>query len=112
MESRLERITSLNRSNLEYIESLYQAYLQDPDGADPQWRLFFEGVEFAQKLPGQSQFSAQELSVYNLIEHYRAYGLLKANLQPLGLVGPSTESFELANFNLKPSDLEQTFAVG
>jgi len=108
----LERITSLNRSNLEYIESLYQAYLEDPDSADPQWRLFFEGVEFAQKLPGKSAFSAQELSAYNLIEHYRNYGHLKANLDPLGLAAPATASFELAKFGLKTSDLDQTFAVG
>jgi 2-oxoglutarate dehydrogenase E1 component len=108
----LERITSLNRSNLEYIEGLYQAYLEDPESSDPQWRLFFEGVEFAQKLPGKSQFSAQELSVYNLIEHYRDYGHLKASLDPLDLSKPDTASFDLAKFGLKPSDLDQTFAVG
>ena len=108
----MERITSLNRSNLEYIESLYQAYLEDPESSDPQWRLFFEGVEFAQKLPGKSQFSAQELSVYNLIEHYRDYGHLKASLDPLDLSKPDTASFDLAKFGLKPSDLDQTFAVG
>lgn len=108
----MERITSLNRSNLEYIESLYEAYLENPDSADPQWRLFFEGVEFAQKIPGKGGFSAQELSVYNLIEHYRDYGHLKANLDPLGLAKPSTASFDLAKFGLKQSDLDQTFAVG
>ena len=108
----MERITSLNRSNLEYIENLYEAYLQDPENTDPQWRLFFEGVEFAQKLPGKSQFSTQELSVYNLIEHYRNYGHLKAQLDPLGLIKPRTESFDLGAFGLKPADLDSTFAVG
>ncbi|MGZ3722345.1 MAG: 2-oxoglutarate dehydrogenase E1 component, partial [Bdellovibrionales bacterium] len=48
----------------------------------------------------------------NLIEHYRDYGHLKANLDPLGLAKPASESFELSKFGLKPSDLDQTFAVG
>jgi 2-oxoglutarate dehydrogenase E1 component len=108
----LERISSLNRSNLEYIETLYQSFLDNPEALEPQWRLFFEGVEFAQKLPGQTGFSEKELGVYNLIEHYRNYGHLKAKLDPLGLSQPDTESFNLARFGLSDADLEQTFAVG
>jgi 2-oxoglutarate dehydrogenase E1 component len=105
-------MTSVNRSNLEFIENLYETYLQDPDALDPQWKLFFQGVEFAQKLPGKGQFSASELSVYNLIEHYRDYGHLKANLDPLQLTARDDGSFELAKFGLKTTDLDQTFAVG
>jgi 2-oxoglutarate dehydrogenase E1 component len=108
----LERISSLNRSNLEYIEGLYQTFLDNPDALEPQWRLFFEGVEFAQKLPGQSSFSEKELGVYNLIEHYRDYGHLKAKLDPLGLKQPDNESFQLSRFGLSDADLDQSFAVG
>lgn len=107
----MERTTSFNRSNLEYIESLYQTFLQNPETLEPQWRLFFEGVEFAQKLPLQSQFSEKELGVYNLIEHYRNYGHLKAKLDPLGITPADTASFDLANFGLTPQDLEETFAI-
>ena len=40
------------------------------------------------------QFSAaQELGVYNLIEHYRDYGHLKANLDPLKLAESEMELF-------------------
>jgi len=108
----LERISSLNRSNLEFIESLYQTFLNNPDSLEPQWQLFFEGVEFAQKLPGQSQFSEKELGVYNLIEHYRDYGHLKADLDPLDLIPRREESFELGRFGLSEADLDQSFAVG
>jgi 2-oxoglutarate dehydrogenase E1 component len=108
----LERITSLNRSNLEYIESLYQKFLEQPESLDPQWRLFFEGVEFAQQLPTQGSFSQKELGAYNLIEHYRDYGHLKAKLDPLGLSPAAPESFELSAFGLSNTDLDQTFAVG
>jgi 2-oxoglutarate dehydrogenase E1 component len=108
----LERISSVNRSNLEYIEGLYQTFLENPDALEPQWKMFFEGVEFAQKLPGQSTFSQNELNVYNLIEHYRDYGHLQAKLDPLGLMPKETSSFDLKNFGLSDADLDQTFGVG
>lgn len=109
----MERISSLNRSNLEYIEGLYQTFLENPDSLEPQWRVFFEGVEFAQKLPGQTgQLAESELNVYHLIEHYRNYGHLKSKLDPLGLIAPETASFELAQFGLSDKDLDQGFGVG
>ncbi len=107
----MESISSLNRSNLEYIESLYQTFRANPENVDPQWRLFFEGVEFAQKMPGQSSFSEKELGVYNLIEHYRDYGHLMADLDPLHLSKPRPESFELSHFGLEQKDLDQNFTV-
>ncbi len=108
----MERISSLNRSNLEFIENLYQTFLENPDALEPQWKLFFEGVEFAQKMPGQSTFSEKELGVYNLIEHYRDYGHLKAKLDPLDLNPPHGESFELARYGLSQADLDHSFSVG
>jgi 2-oxoglutarate dehydrogenase E1 component len=110
----LERLSSVNHSNVEYIESLYQTYLQNPDSLDPQWRLFFEGVEFAQNLssPSAGAFPEKEIAAYNLIEHYRNYGHLKADLDPLKLWPPETDSFNLSHFGLDAADLERTFAVG
>ncbi len=112
----MERISSVNRSNLEYIESLYQTFQQAPEALEPQWRYFFEGMDFAQRLPGEppttGSFPASELNVYNLIEHYRAYGHLKADLDPLKIASPASDSFSLANFGLNNADLEQTFSIG
>ena len=112
----MERITSINRSNLEYIENLYETFRSNPDALDPQWCAFFEGVEFAQELPavggGATGFSEKELGVYNLIEHYRDYGHLKADLDPLHLSPIDASSFDLKNFGLSSADLDQTFAVG
>ena len=110
----MERITSLNRSNLEYIESMYENFRGNPDNVDPQWRLFFEGVEFAQNLApaAETGFSSAELGAYNLIEHYRNYGHLKADLDPLKLHKGDVASFELSRFGLKSSDLEKSFSMG
>ena len=110
----MERVTSISRSNLEYIESMYQTFQTNPDSLDPQWRMFFEGVEFARSLPaaGPGGFSEKELGVYNLIEHYRDYGHLKADLDPLKMQRPAIDSFELGKFGLTEADLGETFSVG
>lgn len=114
----MERVSSVNHSNAAYIESLYQTFLTNPESLDPQWQMFFEGVAFAQNLPGTGagastgSFSEKELSVYNLIEHYRNYGHLKANLDPLQMWKTDESSFDLGRFTLTAADLEQPFAIG
>jgi len=108
----LEKFSYLNRSNLELVESLFQKYLENPEGVDAEWVHFFEGVEFAKGLSTPEGFSEKELNVYELVEHYRSYGHLKASLDPLGLNPPKTESFQLQKFKLKDSDLEENFEVG
>lgn len=57
-------------------------------------------------------FSHSEHMVFKLIEHYRDYGHLKANLDPLGIQKAETEGFELRHFNLKESDLKNVCSVG
>lgn len=113
MESKSDKFGYLNRSNMEYLEELYQKFRQDPESIEPQWKMFFDGVEFGQSLPSETAgFSLKEFGAYNLIEHYRNYGHLKAKLDPLGLQNPKLESFELSRFGLEASDLEQSFQVG
>jgi 2-oxoglutarate dehydrogenase E1 component len=110
----LEKFSYLNRNNLEFVDELYQKFLQNPDSVEPQWKMFFEGVEFAQQLPSPDAagFSLKEFGAYNLMEHYRNYGHLKADLDPLKLTNPKPESFDLKRFQLDASDLEKTFQVG
>lgn len=111
----MEKLSYVNRSNLEYIEDLFNKYKSQPDSLTPEWRMFFEGVEFAQNLssPGQEGgFSGKELDVYNLIETYRSYGHLKAKLDPLQMNSRSASVLDLKNFNLSDSDLESVFQIG
>lgn len=108
------------RSNMEYIENLYSDYRKNPEQVDPLWQKFFEGLEFSQSFgtaatsasPTEDSFSKKELGVYNLIQFYRDYGHLKADLDPLKIQKPQTEAFSLENFDLSESDLEQIFHVG
>jgi len=34
-------------SHPSYIEEVYQDFVKDPAGVDPEWKKFFEGFDFA-----------------------------------------------------------------
>lgn len=99
-----------NRNNLEFIEGLYQQYKTKPESLTQDWRMFFEGMEFAQ---GASLgLSEKELNVYELINAYRNYGHFEAQLDPLTNSQAPSNELALSRFNLKDSDLEQSFQIG
>lgn len=100
----------MNHMNLEYLESLYNQFKTSPDSVEPDWKRFFEGVEFAKD--GVFGFSEKELEVYNLITAYRNYGHFEADLDPLtNSVAPS-EQLSLGKFNLTEKDLSRKFQIG
>lgn len=113
----MEQSSGLTRSNLEFIESLYVQFQNDPESVDPKWRSFFEGVDFAKDLTPVSGgtdagFSTKEMNVYQLVEQYRNYGHIKADLDPLQLQERNSESFTLKKFGLTDADLDKEFQVG
>ena len=111
----MEKFSYLQRGNLEYIEQEYQKYLENPEAAPEDWRLFFEGVEFANKFTGggtAGNVSAKEINVHELINTYRTYGHLNADLDPLKLQPRKSHLLELSNFELSNADLEDTFQSG
>ena len=99
-----------NRNNLEYIEQLYSQYKTDPQSVANDWKMFFDGVEFAQ---GSSLgLSSKELDVYHLINAYRNYGHFEAQVDPLSNTQTPSDELSLNRFNLKESDLNQSFQIG
>ncbi len=108
----MEKHSYVNRSNLEYIEELYQRFLMDADSVSEEWQMFFEGVEFAQNIGPGGSVSSQELDVYNLINAYRTYGHFEANLNPLSDATKSFPELSFTNFNFKEEDLDKTFSIG
>ena len=107
-----EKFSYLNRPNLEYIEGLYQNFRANPESIDSEWRLFFQGVEFAQNLSTQAGLSKKELDVFRLINAYRDYGHFEANLNPLASGTKSFPELSLLNFNLAEADLDTEFEIG
>lgn len=109
----MEKTPFMNRTNLEFIEQMYSSYQQNPDSVPSEWKLFFDGVEFAKdwSQPGGA-LSDDELKVYHLIETYRSYGHLKADLDPLKQMDRQAPVLNLAHFGLSEADLEKSFHMG
>src|SRR5262245_5750086 len=99
---------------MEFIEGLYEKFRTNPDSIEPEWRLFFDGVEFAQTKPlaEQAGLSQKELEVFRLINTYRDYGHFEANLNPLASGTKSFPELSLLNFNLGDADLDTRFEIG
>ena len=103
----------INRSNLDYIETLFQQYLNHPEAISPEWRMFFNGMELAQ---GQASSSSleKEIAVFRLISAYRHRGHLKAKLNPLQNTTPESlpeDPLNLSQFTLSETDLNKTFQI-
>jgi 2-oxoglutarate dehydrogenase E1 component len=111
---RLEKFTYLSAQNVGYIEELFHTFLQNPSAVDPDWRMFFEGMEFAKKVGGGAGagLSGKELRVYDLIRAYRNYGHMKANLDPLGLRVRSFPELDIRAHGLEEKDLASAFEIG
>lgn len=100
----------MNRANLDYIEGLYQQYKSNPESVTPDWKKFFEGVDFA--ADGSMGLSEKELDVYHLITAYRNYGHFEAQVDPLTNTATPHDQLSLSRFNLKDADLQQKFQIG
>ena len=110
----MEKLSYVGAQNVGYIEELFQNFLSNPQSVDPEWRMFFEGIEFAKKISGGSgSLPAKELKVYDLILAYRNFGHLKAKLDPLGLAkNKNVPELDFRQHGLDEKDLEASFEIG
>lgn len=111
------RLSYAGRSNLEFLESLYNNYKTDPSKVGDEWRLFFEGVEFGQglapkNLSASTGLSPKELEVYRFINAFRDYGHFEANLNPLSDSIKSFPDLSPPAFGIQEADLDKVYAVG
>ena len=130
-----------NGGNIEYLESLYETYLNNPEELDQTWIEYFdninqdnitdtihtqikeqfENIDFnkpqAQNINQNSQScsfenASKHEAVMDLIYSYRAYGHSKAKLDPLKLKKRTfNASLTLEHHGLDQSDLEQEFHI-
>lgn len=110
-------------SHPQYIDSLYQSYLQDPGSVDKGWRLFFEGFEFGQNENGPSAATAatdpavlpdaiKEFGVMSIINGFRTRGHLLSITNPIRPRKDRQPHLDLADYNLAADDLEKVFQAG
>ena len=98
----------INRQNLDFIESLFLQYKNNPQSVSQDWKLFFDGVMWG---GAEGSFSRGELNVYNLINAYREDGHMKATLNPLQDHKTEENFLALSQFHLKEQDRQKKFEV-
>ena len=123
-QSSLNKYTYLKSSNAEYIDEVFERYLQDPSSVDESWRWFFEGIEIGSELApslepsevaapiapaGTSVDWASEVRVADLIQTYRRLGKKIASIDPLSPAPSSVPELELSAFGLSNADLGKSF---
>jgi 2-oxoglutarate dehydrogenase E1 component len=101
------------RANPDYVESLYRQYKEDPASVDERWALVFAGYEFASRNGGALAAEGEPaLRVADLVDAYRNFGHLIADLDPLGHSPRAHPFLELERFGFGEDDLARTVSSG
>lgn len=115
-----------------YIESLYQDFLKNPENVDPEFRMFFQGFDFAlsnapvngngkiveKGIPAAAATGSsgidwfRELSAYRMILGYRNKGHLIAKTNPIRPRKDRGANIGLEAYGFTEADLDTIFQVG
>ena len=111
----MDRYSFLGAAHTQFIDHLYEQYLESPDSVEPSWRAFFQGYDFAQESYNGSvseyaadqvtsgvaaQHMEKEFRVLKLIEGYRTRGHLFTKTNPVRERRKYVPTLELKNFDL------------
>ena len=126
----MDKYSFLNAASTAFFGDLYDKYQQNPDAVEPSWRAFFQGFDFAQEQYGITDDDTtpivvervvnndnpalldkvkKEFAVLNLINGYRTYGHLFAQINPLRPREPHTPTLEIEKYGLSSADLNTVF---
>lgn len=99
--------------NLAYVEETYKKYQADPNSVESSWRHFFEGMDFAAglyaKLPAVKPESS-DLRIYHLIQAYRTYGHLLAQINPIATaVSKEPPELNLQTLGFSEKEMDASF---
>ncbi|MFL2708883.1 MAG: 2-oxoglutarate dehydrogenase E1 component [Gammaproteobacteria bacterium] len=120
-----------NGGNSEYLEILYEDYLENPNSLPSEWKKYFDSIQNGQidvshksieeqfknkKFSTETKVEISENSkasdVQNLINAYRRRGHQVADIDPLGLrLKKEVPDLELGFHNLSENDLESSFSI-
>ncbi|PTQ95645.1 2-oxoglutarate dehydrogenase E1 component [Mucilaginibacter yixingensis] len=116
----MDRLNYINSGNAAYINSLYEAYQQDPESVDYGWQKFFEGFDFGRDNPAAGasfegstpEHVLKEINVLNMINGYRSRGHLFAKTNPVRERRKYFPGRELETFGLTDADMDTVFNAG
>ncbi len=109
----------ITNSHPQFIESLYQDFLKNPESVDPEFKMFFQGFDFAsaQAAPTNGAATTQtatssgstdwkaEINAYRMILGYRNKGHLIANTNPIRKRKDRGANLDLNFFGFSEADL-------
>jgi 2-oxoglutarate dehydrogenase E1 component len=106
-----QKFSFLQRENLPYLEEQLARYQSAPDSVSPELRLFFEGVEFAQRYSGPAASAVANVGgkASDLVNAYRTHGHLLADLDPLKLTQRPAPYLEPSRHGISEAALDQPF---
>ena len=102
-----------------YIEAMYKNYQQSPETIEKEWRLFFEGFDFASyhtngsaAATGSAGDVSKEFGVLSIIHGFRQRGHLLSTTNPIRPRRDRTPHLDLADYGLGNEDLHSVFQAG
>src|ERR1700749_4760385 len=114
----MDRLNYVDSGNAAYIDSLYEAYKEDPSSVDFGWQKFFEGFDFgrvadaAKEITETPNHFLKEIKVLNMIDGYRSRSHLFAKTNPVRERRQYFPGKELETFGLVETDLDTVFNAG
>ena len=114
----MDSLNYINNSNAAFIDSLYEAYKQDPESVEFGWQKFFEGFDFGRgsQAPIVSAETPdhflKEINVLNMIDGYRSRGHLFSTTNPVRERRQYFPGKELETFGLSEADMDTVFNAG
>ncbi len=125
----MQDFSFITNQHPQYIESLYNDFVDNPESVDPDLKKFFQGFDFAvsagiQKANGKPAAAdaksapategdwRKELAAYRLILGYRNKGHLLADTNPIRMRKDRGANIELAFYGLSEADLSTEVHVG
>jgi 2-oxoglutarate dehydrogenase E1 component len=96
-----------------WLESLYQQYLLNPDSVSPDWQAYFSSLNTASSVAGVSACDRRQVDVLRLINAYRFLGVRLAWLDPLQRYPqPEIPELDPAYYGLTTADVTTQFDTG
>lgn len=135
---KMQESSYLSGNSADYIENLYEDYLNSPQSVSPDWRRYFESLTSAAGAKGQeishaairehflqmakhpfteiTPISGDALQIYkqarvqDLINAFRTFGHFHADIDPLAMLQkPAIPELDLAYHDLDQADLTRQF---
>lgn len=118
----MKDFSAVANAHPQYIDSMYQNWLSNPESVEADWQAFFKGFDFAltsangngQSASGTASSAqlSKEFAVLNLIYSYRDRGHMLSTTNPIKPRKDRKARLDLSDFNLTDADLDTRFAAG